>query len=264
MKRLALAIIIALMPVSAWAGHVYEINTTDTDGDTDTSIIKLDADHMLLTSPGDNDRVVFDRKNKRLILIDDEEKGYRVFDAQTMQAINDKIDQVKSKMTAAMAMLSPEQRKAVEKAMGGKMPGMEAPKPPTPPKPDHVITKTGDHGQHAGYEAVKFEVRKDGALTDTIWAAKAGKVPGGADLDAAMGEFRTFITDMLKSFKVKNINFDIWPANPDGYVPVEGTSMKDGKANKTFELVSAKKEDLPQGTFMIPADFTEQKIIGQD
>lgn len=267
MKHLALAIIIALMPVSAWAGHVYEIQTTDTDGDTDTSIIKLDADHMMLTSPGDSDRVVFDRKNQRLILINDGEQSYRVMDNQAMQAITERMDKLQSQMSRAMANLTPEQREAVQQAMGGKLPGGASPygpDAPTPPKPDIVVTKTSDHGQHGGYSTVKFEVRKAGVLTDTIWAAKADKVPGGDDLNAAMGEFKDFIKDMLKSFKVKTINLDIWPANPDGYVPVEGTSMEDGEVDKTFELVSAKAEDLPEGTFMIPAGFTEKQTMGRE
>jgi hypothetical protein len=189
--------------------------------------------------------------------IDDKTKSYRVFDKAAAQSAAAKMQAMMQQMKERIAKMPPQQRAAMEKAMGGHSP-MGASK---------RIVDAIDTGQSINVNGKTCRVwnkTHDGKLDEQICVVPYRELPGSDEVLAAMENMAKLFESMsnglpasgLMAQEVKVIH------KINGY-PIYTRDYIAGKLADSATLVKTwAKQPIPPGQFDIPTGYKQRKMPG--
>ncbi|PWE18063.1 hypothetical protein DDZ18_00145 [Marinicauda salina] len=251
------AIAAVLTAAPAFAGHIFEVERTSPDGETLTNSMRLEDGKFVMEEPGDpqlgtaDSQVIFRNDPARLISVD---HGARTYNVMTPEDLEAGMASMRAMMDEALQNAPPEQREAMRQAMGGAMPGAEAPDAP-------AIEPTGRTRRVSGAQARQYEVRKDGRRSHLVWAVAPGAITGGRELADLYGEMAVFADGMSMMANVGWM-YDL-EGNFDGRLPLVVEEFgEDGELDATTRITAAGETDIPASAFEPPEDYSEVEAFG--
>lgn len=217
--------------------------------------IWFDGGRMRSTDSG-GDGAIF--KDQKLYGLDATRKSYTVVNKAEMDRMGGQLGEMRKKMEAQMANMTPEQRAMMEQMMG-KMGGAGPGKAPA--KRD--VTSTGRTETVGGYKCTLWEVKVDGVKESELCAAAPGSLPGGSEMMNTMremGEMLKGLTQGLGSMARKTAA-DAWADLAKiGGIPILTRDFEDGKATSETRLSVIRSESVAASMFDVPAGYKERKL----
>ncbi len=195
------------------------------DGNQHGAIIRLDKEVMMM--------------------MDNKEKSYWEMTFKEMESmmkgVGSKLDAAMEEMNAQMKDLPEDQRKMVEKMMGGRMPGKEA-------RID--VEKTGESKTISGYKCAKFLLKKGDDEMATVWTTR--DISDFAVMKKDMEEFGKRMAAMMPRGMEGAVEKSL--SALEGF-PIQ-TERKDGTI---MTVTKIEKKSTPAGEFEAPAGYKKQK-----
>jgi Domain of unknown function (DUF4412) len=200
--------------------------------------------------------MIMDGAGKRMIILNDKEKTYSEITQEDMKKMRARVDAMRAQAAERMKNLPPEQRKQMEKMMGGGLGGDAAGKEK---EKDFKFEKMGDKKTVNGFACEMYRIVIDGkpAEEDCVSPWSAGIIK--------MSDFeglREFAESMLQGmgggpkeqnwFMFKK-RFDQFPGFPVTRVVLEA----DGKRRPQEEVKSVKRGSIDAAKFATPAGYTK-------
>lgn len=280
---LSLPILALAAHSTAFAGVVFEVETTEHDNGTETtmsSAIKAEGSNlkMAIASPGNNRKdgesgeMIFRGASGEMVGIDHDKKSYFLMNSETLKAMAARLGQMQNSfgMTPEMMKnLPPAARKKLEEmqASGVTIPGMSPPPGAEPPaKPQPEFRKTSERAEMAGYPCVKYEKYVDGEMTQELWVTDWDNIEGADDLAEAFESMAGFFAEMKEAFGGRGGPGMGDEDNPflalktlDGF-PVVTREFDDGELERESILRSANKVTLDPDEFEPPAGYKRQSM----
>src|ERR1700741_3285584 len=169
--RTCTALIVVMLIVSglagmAFAGVILE-HVTDINGNPHKRTTYISNNKVKVVDDKGQGVVIFDLNTNEMIQIDNKNKRYIVSKPEDLQ---DAAAKMRARIEAQLSKLPPEQRAKIEemkKSQGVKKVTFKA---------------TGTTETIAGYKSQKFEIYRDGKLSEEIWTSK--DVVSNKDLDS--------------------------------------------------------------------------------
>ncbi len=197
-------------------------------------------------------------RDQTLYALDPAKKQYMKVDRKMLDTAGSKLAEARKLMDSQLGNLSPEQRRAMEQAMG-KIPGLGA---AAAAPPVRTVRATSRTESAAGRDCKVWEVLEDGSKVEEVCAAPVASLDGGGEVLATMKE----VIAMTESF-TRSIGADTmrgaaaWTEldKIDG-IPVIARTFENGALASETTLTAFRKESPPAGAFEVPDDYSEQRL----
>ncbi|MEM8933902.1 MAG: DUF4412 domain-containing protein [Acidobacteriota bacterium] len=273
---LVLAVVSATLgfvPGMADAGVVFEVETTDHAHDPPRSEttqayaegrnLKMDIAPSENTDQG-RGSAIFRGERGDMMVIDDDEQSYYVVDqemvrqiAGEMGGVSEQLEMARRELEKHLGDLDPEQRRALEQALGNPAGGAEglfgkSAEPST-------VRKTGERGTRAGYPCVRYEVVRGERVVRELWVTDWSRIEGGDEARPAFEAMGGFFRE-LTGMGLPSAGFeDLFP-DVDGF-PVVGRSFgDDGELESEWQLRSSQRRRLDPADFEPPAGYKRRSM----
>jgi hypothetical protein len=244
------ALIMVMLIVSglmgmAFAGVIME-HVTDVNGNPHKGTIYISKNKVKILSDKGQGVAIFDLNTNEMIQIDNKNKRYVVSKPEDLQAAAAKM---RAKIEAQLSKLPPEQRAKIEEMRKSQ----EIKK--------LTFKATGTTETISGYKCQKFEVYRDGKLSEEIWTSK--DVIPNKELDSEkMARYMKEMRETSKAaFGKESIGSNLdEEANIYNQIYKTGVPMKSvhhsvyGK-DYTDEIVKVTQTDIPDKEFQAPAGY---------
>ena len=235
-------------------------------GDTGKQQIMLQANQMKTVVLGPDGKpesaFIMDLNTETFTQVNYPEGSYITANVQEYaQKMEGAMKQATKTMEDAMKNMSPEQRKAMERAMGSRMPKAGA-GPEACPERKLEIRKTDQQATIAGYPAVNYEVVVDGKTQTELWIAKGITVSKELDpqkLERMMNEFSKAVPlcGSVLDRRAGASRDQAWKLVSEGY-PVR--TVDRGGSGTTVEVIKAESRSIAPLEFQPPANFTRKTL----
>ena len=235
-------------------------------GDAGKQQILLQANQMKTVVLGPDGKpesaFIMDLNTETFTQVNYPEGSYMTANVQEYaQKMEGAMKQATKTMEDAMKNMSPEQRKAMERAMGSRKPKTGA-GPEACPERKLEIRKTEQHATIAGYSAVNYEVVVDGKTQTELWIAKGITVSKELDpqkLERMMNEFSKAVPlcGSVLDRRAGASRDQAWKLVSEGY-PVK--TVDRGGSGTTVEVIKAESRSIPSLEFQPPANFTRKTL----
>jgi hypothetical protein len=262
MKRhLLAAVIAALLPAHAWGDVTIRMSSGSPGAkNRDTGTLYATPDKLAMSWVDEkgkaSSRVIFDAGTETMWLINDSRKSYLTMDRETIDQMGRQMDEATAKIEEAMAQLTPEQRKMMEKQMskvlnagGGE-------------KAERKVVKSVESKEISGFSCTRYDVSSDGSLVSSVWAtpyAQLKVTPGDFAVVNRMGEMFQSITSRLSSLMDAQPNPFREGSQIEG-VPILSQTLKNGKVSEETLIESVSHDAPPAGVFDVPSGYKEEKL----
>ena len=267
MKRLLITLALTVAGSPAFAGVVYQVETTDMTGaQPQTSLGTISAQGSLLkmelAGAGNdfNGEMIFRGDRREMVMVNHDEKTVMIIDEATMKAMAAQINQAMSAMEQALAAVPAGQRAKMEEMMKSRMPMMSEPSEPA------EIRITGDSDTINGYPATRYEVWRGGTRERELWVSEWSNVAGGDEVAETFQEMAGFMQSLLDSLPdiggIKSAGDTAFSylKEMQGF-PVKARELgAGGEVEYESVLKSAEKQDLDAATFEPPAGYKQQDL----
>jgi len=235
-------------------------------GDAGKQQIMLQANQMKTVVLGPDGKpesaFIMDLNTETFTQVNYPEGSYMTASVQEYaQKMESAMKQATKTMEDAMKNMSPEQRKAMERAMGSRMPKAGA-GPEACPERKLEIRKTDQQATIAGYPAVNYEVVVDGKTQTELWIAKDITVSKELDpqkLERMMNEFSKAVPlcGSVLDRRAGARTDQAWKLVSEGY-PVR--TVDRGGSGTTVEVIKAESRSIAPLEFQPPANFTRKTL----
>ena len=272
MKTRWIVLVLALsLSSSLQAAVVLKVETRDHSSSpprTQTTDMVAEGRFLMMTIPAsadrDGGRMIFRGDRREMIILDDRERSYIVFDAATLRSLTNQLNQAMGQMDAALKNVPENQRALMSQTMKNQLPTRQAPL-----RSPAQVRLLGDRANVFGYPAVRYEVIRDGRKVRELWATDWRNIDGGREVTAVftdMAEFTQEMTDALaNSFGGATSSFD------DGMMaalkgvngfPVGVREFRaDGTIEREWALRSVTQQRVDPAEFELPRGYVERQII---
>ena len=217
-------------------------------GASATSTLYVDGDKMRMENAGTGPAhtVIIDAAGKRMLMVNDAEKSYTEVTEADMKRFGEMMTARRAEMAEKMKSLPPEQRKRMEKMMGG----ADA-KPP-----ELKFERLGAKKTVNGFSCDMYRVLEDGKPKEedciASWSSSVLQRSDFAGL-------RKFAEDMAKETGAMGgggrqmfEQFDKYPGFPVTRHPLDPSEHDDE------QLKSVKRGSIPAASFAVPTGFTKK------
>ena len=235
-------------------------------GDTGKQQIMLQANQMKTVVLGPDGKpesaFIMDLNTETFSQVNYPEGSYMTANVQEYaQKMEGAMKQATKTMEDAMKNMSPEQRKAMERAMGSRMPKAGA-GPEACPERKLEIRKTDQQATIAGYPAVNYEVVVDGKTQTELWIAKGITVAKELDpqkLERMMNEFSKAVPlcGSVLDRRAGASRDQAWKLVREGYAV---RTVDRGGSGTTVEVIKAESRSIPSLEFQPPANFIRKTL----
>jgi len=269
----------SFLPMSAWAGVVFEVETTYHSGSprVETSEMSVEKPNLKMEiasgregSGKQQDTAIFRGDRREMVVINHEEQYYMVMDSASIARIGGQVsgamDQAMKEINKHMEGLDPKQREMMEKMLKGNMPGGMPGTTPTPPKrAKSEYRKTGERANKKGYPCVKYEVLRGGEKTQELWVTDWSNVKGSQETAETFKEMAEFFEEMMDSIEDSMGDFgggfsgfesdEIDVFAKIGGFPVVTRDFEGGELESETVLESVTERDLDPDAFEPPKGY---------
>jgi hypothetical protein len=268
MKRVIVVLFAILIATRAFAGVVYEVETTDYSSSSERVYDAEMAVEGRLLKMGvadggedSNNDMIFRGDRREMIIVDHEKHSYFVMDEATMKDLAAKMNEATAMMEQALANVPESQRAMVEKMMKGRMPEQPAPRETT------ELRTTGDSDTIGGYPCVRYELWRGGLRVSELWVTDWSNIDGGPETTAAFQAMSEMLKEMLDSVPqfagggdVADAAFEHM-AEMNGFPVVTREFGDDGSLERMVRLKSAARRTLDPATFEPPAGYKRKDMF---
>jgi hypothetical protein len=240
------------------AGIVIEGELIPSDGGSGTGSFVAVSDGKARTESVVNGQkmTMIYRGDKDLFWILDNSAGtYREVTRADMRKMMEQVGKAMQQMKEQMAALPPEQRKMMEKMMGGQLRAFD--RKEVPPAIDYV--KIGDGGDVAGWSTIKYKGTLDGTKVSEVWVAPAAVARVGSAEMKTLENMMSFFREIVGKFGGGSLT-TIGPVGGLDGVPIKVVTYSNGTPVSTYAVTSIAQKDLPASEFEVPAGYTKQEL----
>ena len=273
-KCLAMTSVLALLSVPMLsAGVVFQVETTYHSGSSAGKVeegavsvahgsLKMTVASRGSSAPGVSaDEVVFHGGRKEIMMVDNRNKTYTLFNQQTLERLS---EQVSPQIEAAMKQLEqldPKQREMMEKMLKGRMGQMGGGAAAGRMLPEFV--RSSERRDMAGYPCVRYDMLVNGEKRQELWVTEWDHVKGSAEVAEAFRGMADFWKQLMDSMAdlVGSTGFFQPGSNPfdslieiDGF-PVVTRSFEGGELESETRLRSVTERDLDRDAFEPPKGY---------
>jgi hypothetical protein len=186
------------------------------------------------------------------------QRTYKKLDKQAAQQAGERMQAMREQMKERLASLPPQQRAAIEKAMGA---GDAA--------PPITWAATGRTEHVAGFACEIWQGKKEDKLEYEYCIARPGDVPAGEEIYAALKQMEASLRDALSGMQgvmgaagVRNTYSNLsWTERAKGY-PILRREFAGGQPFQEHAVSSIETQKLPADKFAIPQGFREVPLAG--
>ena len=204
--------------------------------------------------------MIYRGDKREMIVTDDDEKAYYVFDEAAINKIKGQVQDTRSMMDNMMKNLTKEQREMLEKAQkdaGGSMPGMG------PMIPKREVKRTGERAERNGYPCVRYDVLENDIKKEELWYTDWSNIEGGDIAKDAYSDMYDFYKEMLESlgddFGDMNV---LGEMDPKLGFPVVTRGFDDfGGLEDEGTLRSARRRTLDPDAFEPPSGYKRRSMF---
>lgn len=254
---LFLPLLVFTFPADAESGIVMEqIRYQKGKSDKQPGTILIEDNKLRFNDLEANYSSVLDIENERIYILDHNSRTYVSTDMDRyFSTIQKKIKEMEKQAENHLSSLPPEQQETVKKMM--KKNKIESGKKD---KSMIQVKKTGDASIVAGEETVKYEVYKDGRLTEEMWITEREDLRQEMDFEK--------LSETLKKFKsLSNGASADLRLHTDQYTevfkngfPVKTVDYSFGNAVFVEEVTSIKQQELKDELFLPDPQYEEKSL----
>lgn len=268
MKRVIVVLFAILIATRAFAGVMYEVETTDYSSSSERVYdAEMAVEGRLLkmgVADGDEDSnndMIFRGDRREMIVVDHEKHSYFIIDEATMKELAATMNEATAMMEQALANVPESQRAMVEKMMKGRMPEQPAPRETT------ELRKTGDSDTINGYPCARHELWTGGIRVSELWVTDWSNIDGGLETKAAFQEMSELLKEMLDSIPQLASGGDVADAafehmkEMNGFPVVTREFGDDGSLERMVRLKSATRRSFDPATFEPPAGYKRKDMF---
>ncbi|MEM7350649.1 MAG: hypothetical protein AAF657_07570 [Acidobacteriota bacterium] len=279
-KHWTLSLLALLIQAPAFAGVVYEIETTDHEqSPPKVESIEMAAEgrHLKMGIGGGSQNtkgdMIFRGDRREVVVVDHDQKSYMVMDREQMQAIAGQVNSALSQMQEALKNVPADQRAIVEKMMKERMP--QQPQSQAPRRPASELKKTSERATHNGYPCIKYEVHQNGKKLRELWVTDWKNVEGSSEVAQTFEDMADFFREMMDSFSSlagaagggplpfgSGDNFFEHIKDLDGFPVVTKEFAEDGSLEGEGALRSARRQTIDPDAFEPPSGYKRQEMPG--
>lgn len=202
--------------------------------------------------------MVFRGDRKEMVMIDHSRQAFMVMDQATMKQATDQIGAAMSAVQEQLKNMPPEQRAMMEEMMKGRGMAMPAAAPVV------EVRRTSERAKQSGYDAVKYEMVRDGNVQRVLWITDWSNVAGAEEARAAFEGMAAFMTELTAGLPpmMSNVTQDAFGHMKElGGFPVLTIELDEaGQPAGETRLVSATSQSVPADAFDPPAGYRQQSI----
>ena len=229
-----------------------------------TQTTYLDAAGIHMESP--DGLVIFQAREKKLILADASGKTYQVLDREGVKKLAAGIHTALKQMQEALAGMTPDQKALFEKMMGDQpLPG---PVPDAPATPPVTTYKKMAGGVKTGkWTTDQYEVLQDGVKESEIWVAPPGTLAIDKDLLKLFSEMGAFFKELIAALPMAgqmgkgNLEMELNGTGAPQGIPVKEVLFKDGAPASTWEITDASPAEVPPEKFQAPSGYAKKSLL---
>jgi hypothetical protein len=276
--RFQLPIAMALLAFSApqaLAGVVVTSNSIElATHETKPTIIYADTDKLKVISP--TNTIIYRGDLKKLWIINEGRKSYLEMTPETMQQFagqmagaSDRMAAAQAQLQARLATMPPAQRAQMEAMLAGRG-GAGGPPPGAPggQRPSQVVyAKAGANKTVAKIRCDTYHKSIDGAQNEDVCIAPIGSAGLTANDFKVLDSFSSFAQPIVGAPQANRDDYMDWNAmnRAIGFqgFPLDTVHYSDGKASRQDTVQKIERQNIPAGTFELPAGLTQQGIPGR-
>lgn len=256
-------------------GTVYEIEMTDYEKSPPTSqTIQLAVQGQNIKmdiAPGestDKGEVIFIGERREMMVVDHKDKSYYLIDQKSIEQMSGSINNAMQEMEEKLKDLPPEQQEMIRKAMeGNNMGNSQTASKPTAPV--YEYNNTGEETKVNGYPCVKYDVTKNGVLSQSLWITDWGNIEGGKESKKAFATMAGFFQELLDEVSSLGGSKDnlsgsqlfIQMEELNGFPVVSKGFGEDGGLESESALKSAKRRTLDPAEFEPPSGYKRKSMF---
>lgn len=223
-------------------------------------LLSVQGQSLRMDQSSDN-AVIFNGAKDQALSIDHRKKSYVLIDRDAIDRTIEQLNPALEQMRKRLDSLPPDQRAAVEKMMGRKIPA----KGSAPPQWE--IVPNGETETHASIDCVWYEISLEGKLTQRLCMADPDDVTGARAALANMRAMSQFFDEVFSEIR-EQLPFAV-PANPmsnidkvDGF-PIITQELSNGTVRSDLRLDSAEEMTVDSAAFNAPDGYEQQKLGGR-
>lgn len=265
-RALTWIIAAALVAPPIGAGVVFEIESTEHDGDSQRTVsieATVEGENIKMDVPerdGGASEMIYRGDRKEMVIIDHDEKSYMVIDQEVIESMG---GQIRQAMEAALANVPESQRAAAEKMMKERMGAMSSELPAT------KIRRTDERAEKAGFPCVKYETLKGDGVVSEMWVTPWDKIDGADDAVAAFESMAGFFEEVIAGFAAAGVPMADAFDNPfehmkkvGGFPVLTRELADDGSVESEAILRSSRRQRIDPADFEPPAGYARRSMFG--
>jgi hypothetical protein len=201
-------------------------------------------------------------KDDQFFAIDPAKKRYTTLDRDSAKAIGGAMDSVMEQLRKELGKLKPEQRAAVEQAMGENA-GAALSEPG--PAPVIAARDTGRGDTVNGIACRDWEITRDGKRSEELCVAPFSSVPGKEDFPGLALRMQSLLEDLKGALSHAGGNVeDLALMEKVQGFPVRIRRYDDSdQLRREVVLKDWREETLPAATFEVPEDYARRDLKGE-
>ncbi|MBN1397807.1 MAG: DUF4412 domain-containing protein [Bacteroidetes bacterium] len=241
-KIFVLTVLIAIAVSSAVSQGLYwESITKMSMGDNKEMQSSMYYAPKMFKSSTGNNITIFRLDKKMIYMIDNQKKEYTAMTFSEMEASVKQANKQLEALQEQMKNMPAEQRKQMEKMMGGMGMGAKSSK--------IDVKKTGEKKTICGYSCVKYVINENGKEAGVVWTTTGVTGIGGLEKD--MKEFSQRMAAQMP--KAKEMM--------EAFKKIEGFQLETTISGISTTVTKIEKKSIPAGEFEIPAGY--KKVVQQ-
>ena len=261
--RVCVSLIVMVFIVSGLARGVLagiimeQVRYEKGSSEKDKGTIYISKNRVKFVQDSGEDVIIFDLNTSEMTQIDNKKKMYFVAKPEEIfKATQDMMARAKAQMEEQLSKLPPEQRAKMEEMMKSQGMGKLGAS-----KPEDITLKTpGTTENIAGYKSEKFEVYRNGKLSEEIWTSK-DVVPGNEfdskKMASYMNEMEQIGSRVSKegAGSGSNEHTRVYTQIYETGFPMRSVDYSSAGGASIEEIMSVTKADIPDKEFQAPADY---------
>ena len=272
------ALILLTLAAPLYAGVVYEIEVKDHSQHppkTDSIEMAAEGRHLKMgltgSRGGQDGEMIFRGDRREVVVINERDQVYHVVDRQLIEhfqaqggaaAMDDQLAMARKELKKRLGNLTPEQRRALEGALGQPQGGAEHLFGRD--LPESELRKTGERASRHGYPCVRYDIVRGGEKVRELWITDWSQVEAGGEVRPVFREMASFFAEMMDA-GLKNrdgeVGFFEFMAEIDGF-PIESRGFEDGSLTDEWLLRSSRRQQLDPDAFEPPSGYKRQEMFG--
>ncbi|MEZ5500835.1 MAG: hypothetical protein R3E77_15585 [Steroidobacteraceae bacterium] len=196
-------------------------------------------------------------RDQQIYIIDHVKKTYMHLDRKQLEAMGDRLGEMRKQMEAQLAKLPPEQRQMVEQMMRGKMGA-------TVDQPKLRIEASDHRGSAAGADCRFWNIWRGERLDSALCVASPAKLDGGVELMQTMKTLAAYFAGMRKAmersgFMPPDNGFEQLE-NIDGLPVINQRYDALGKLQSEIRTETIRRETIATSRFTVPDGYKEERL----